>query len=70
MVRDFLKLVSLLLVFGGVVVILGTAGASDLEEIGLIETAIRGTIGVGLSLVGYMGLKIGGFENVKFERGN
>lgn len=68
--KEFLRLVFLLLVFGGVVVILGTAGASDLEEIGLIETTIRGTIGVGLSLVGCMGLKIGGFENVKFERGN
>lgn len=68
--KDFLRLVSLLLVFGGVVVILGTAGASDLEEIGLIETAIRGTIGVGLSMIGYLGLKIGGFENVSIERGN
>lgn len=70
MVRDFLRLVSLLLVFGGVVVILGTAGASDLGEIGLSEMIIRGSIGVGLSLVGYFGLKIGGFENVELKRGN
>jgi hypothetical protein len=70
MVRDFLKLVSLLLVFGGVVVILGTAGASDLGTIGLTEMMIRGIIGIGLSLVGYLGLKIGGFENVEIERGN
>ncbi len=70
MVRDFLKLVSLLLVFGGVVVILGTAGASDLGTISLNEIMIRGIIGVGLSLVGYFGLKIGGFENGSIERGN
>lgn len=70
MVRDFFKLVSLLLVFGGVVVILGTAGASDLGQIGFYEMMIRGIIGVGLSLVGYLGLKIGGFENVEIERGN
>lgn len=70
MVKDFLKLVSLLLVFGGVVLILGTAGASDLNQIGFDEMMIRGIIGVGLSLVGYLGLKIGGFENVEIERGN
>jgi len=70
MVKDFFKLVSLLLVFGGVVVILGTAGASDLGTIGLNEMMIRGIIGLGLSLVGYLGLKIGGFEHVEIERGN
>ena len=67
MVRDFLKLVSLLLVVGGVVLILGTAGASDLGQIGFDEIMIRGSIGVGLSLLGYLGFKIGGFENVEIE---
>ena len=67
MVRDFLKLVSLLLVVGGVVLILGTAGASDLGQIGFDEMIIRGIIGIGLTLVGYCGLKIGGFENVEFN---
>ena len=70
MVRDFLKLVSLLLVFGGVVLVLGTAGASDLGQIGFDEILIRGSIGVSLSLVGSLGLRIGGFENGEFKRGN
>ena len=70
MKKEFLKLISTLLIYIGAGVILGTAGASDLGQIGLIETMIRGIIGVGLSMVGYLGLKIGGFGNGRFERGN
>lgn len=65
--KEFFKLVSLLLVFGGVVLLLGTAGASDLGQIGFDEMIIRGRIGVGLTLLGFLCLKMGGFENVEID---
>lgn len=70
MKKEIFKLVSTIVIYGGAVVVLGTAGASDLGQIGLIETIIRECIGVGLILGGYFVLKIGGFENVKIDGGN
>ncbi len=70
MKKEIFKLVSTIVIYGGAVVVLGTAGASDLGQIGLIETIIRECIGAGLILGGYFGLKIGGFENVKIDGGN
>ena len=70
MKKEIFKLVSTLVIYGGAVVVLGTAGASDLGQIGLTETIIRECIGAGLILGGYLGLVIGGFENVKIDGGN
>lgn len=46
--------------FGGLVLGLGTAGASDLESIGLDETAIRVIVSVVMMTIGFVGLDVRG----------
>ena len=48
--------------FGGMILSIGTAGASDFGSIGLKQTIIQGTIGLALTVAGFLGLKIGGFD--------
>ena len=48
--------------FGGMILSIGTAGASDFGSIGLKQTIIQGTIGIGLTIAGFLGLKIGGYD--------
>lgn len=55
---------SLICFFGGVLLAIGSAGASDLGEIELSELIIRGGAGVILAGIGSIGLiRSGGFEN-------
>lgn len=61
----FDKLIYVLLLislFLGLFIIIGTAGASDLESIGLKDFVIRGGIGLILMIIGLVGLEIGGFD--------
>lgn len=55
--KRFLHKVFGLCMLGGFVTILGTAGASDLNLIDVNTLLVRGCIGVGLLLIGYVGLK-------------
>lgn len=45
-----------LMIFSGILIILGTAGASDLERLGLSETFSQILLGAGLFFTGKLGL--------------
>ncbi len=49
-------------IFGGFLIVIGSAGASDLEMIGLTDLIIRGSIGAVLIIIGVVGLKKGGYD--------
>ena len=49
------------LMFGGCFIVVGSAGASDLNEISAEGFAVRATIGFVMLLVGGIGLKKGGY---------
>jgi len=46
----------------GFVIILGAAGSSDLDLIGFNEILVRGLTGLGVSGVGYFGLRLTGAD--------
>lgn len=48
--------------FVGFLIVIGSAGASDLETIGLTDLIIRGSIGVVLMIIGAVGLVKGGYD--------
>lgn len=49
-------------IVGGVILAIGTVGASDLELIDLNTLIIRGAISILIVLIGYLVLKIGGYS--------
>lgn len=49
------------LIFGGCIIVVGSAGASDLNEISAEVFAVRAIIGIICFLVGLIGLKKGGY---------
>lgn len=49
------------LMFGGCFVVVGSAGASDLDEISAEGFAVRAIVGFVMLLVGMIGLKKGGY---------
>lgn len=49
------------LFFGGCFIVVGSAGASDLNEISAEGFAVRATVGIIILLVGGIGLKKGGY---------
>lgn len=60
--RDKIKYYILVgLMFGGCFIVIGSAGASDLNEISAEGFAVRATIGFVMLLVGMIGLKKGGY---------
>lgn len=52
---------SVLCLFAGFFILIGSAGASDLNEISAEGFAVRGTIGLIILLVGSIGLRKGGY---------
>ena len=62
--KRFLHKVFGLCMLGGFVTILGTAGASDLNLVTFNELLLRGVIGAGLLLIGYVGLKASNFKHI------
>ena len=49
------------MMFGGCFIVVGSAGASDLNEISAEVFAVRATVGIIFLLVGMVGLKKGGY---------
>lgn len=47
----------------GFIILLGTAGASDLNRIGFDEMTKRCLIGIMFFVFGFLSMKIGGLEN-------
>lgn len=58
--RKIISKISCLIMFIGFYVLVGTAGASDLDLIGMSDIISRGLIGIVLMLTGFIGVKIGG----------
>lgn len=54
-----------MLITFGVVLILGTAGSSDMGLISFRETAIRSAIGLIMIAVGVIGQEVGGYGSGK-----
>ena len=49
-------------ILGGLFILIGSAGASDLNQISVERFIIQGLIGLFLLLVGVVGLKKGGYD--------
>jgi len=62
-VRDKIKFYLLVVcILGGLFILIGSAGASDLNQISVERFIIQGLIGLFLLLVGGVGLKKGGYD--------
>lgn len=65
MIRKIGGYIAGFLIVVGIFVIMGTAGASDNEAIGLTQMMIQSGIGLVMVLIGYLlAVKIGGIENL------
>lgn len=62
--RNVILKISCLSMLIGLFILLGTAGASDLDLISTKEILGRGGVGIGLFLAGYGGLRLGGASYV------
>ena len=61
--RDKIKFYLLVVcILGGLFILTGSAGASDLNQISVERFIIQGLIGLFLLLVGGVGLKKGGYD--------
>ncbi len=57
-----------LLIFAGIFILLGTAGASDLDKIGIAEILSNALLSFSLILVGRFGLAVLKLRNTKRRR--
>lgn len=62
------KTIFKLLIFAGIFILLGTAGASDLEKIGITEILPNALLSFSLILVGRCGIAVLKLRNTKRRR--
>lgn len=62
--KKFLHIVFGLCMLGGFIFMLGTAGASDMENIDVITAVVNSAIGLAVMLIGYFGLRLSGSKFV------